>query len=215
MFAGTVLLTAPASVIARMGQVPPQVLGLSGTLWSGQARLDGGLSLAWQGNWRSIPARLRLESGLSVTGPGTLLTGTAFAGFGQTGLRDLSGRAGAEVLALLPGAAPCNGQAVVDVTQASWSRDGVIGLGRIRIGESRCQPVGGRAFQAPALNLDLTTEPPEAVATLTTDDASRTVMATARLTSRGRIRLRIEPAGARIVPGLPSSGPTELEFQLD
>ena len=214
VFAGTAAVQAPASIIARFVEPPPQLRSLSGTLWSGQAALKGGLTLFWDGDWRGL-LRGRLQAGLRVTGPQTLLEGTGFAGLGQAGLQNVTGRGGPEMLDLAPGAVPCTGSAVVDIDDASVSRRAVIANGRVRISESICQPPGGAALATPALNLDLMTEGVEGVAVLTTDDADRDIMGTVRLGPDGWAKLRIEPAGARLVPGLPASAPTILEFQMN
>lgn len=188
-------------------------MNLSGSIWSGRATLQGGLTLSWQGQWTSL-LRGRLGASVQMRGPRTLLDGRIYASPWQIGLQRLSGRAGPEVLALGPNAVPCEGQAVVDIASITLSRSAVSGDGFLRISESTCQPPGGPAFTAPALYLLLTSQDESGVATLTTDDAARDLMGRAQLGQDGWVKLRIDPNAARLVPGLPTSAPTELEFQL-
>ncbi len=208
-----VLVTAPAARIAQFIGQPTQVVTLSGSLWSGRATLQGGLVAKWQGQWSGL-IRGRLGATVEIQGPRTLLDGRIYASPWQIGLQDLSGRAGPEVLALGPNAAPCEGQAIIDIASITVSRSAVSGDGFVRISESTCQPSGGPAFTTPPLHLVLTSEDESGVATLTTDDTARDTMGRAQLGPDGWVKLRIDPNAARLMPGLPTSAPTELEFQL-
>lgn len=213
-FGGTVVLNVPAATMARMTGLPPQVRTVSGSLWSGRAVLDGGLVLTWQGTWHSL-LRGQIAADLNLTGPRTVLQGHGFASLRQFGIDDVSGRGGADLLALVPDASPCDGQAVVDIKRITWSRRAVSGQGRVQISESICQAPGQAPLETPPLDLVLTSEGAEGVATLMTGDASRTEMGQARLGPDGWAKLRIEPAAARLIPGLPASAPTLLEFQVN
>ncbi|WP_372991980.1 type II secretion system protein N [Sulfitobacter sp.] len=213
-FGGTVLMNLPTTTMARITGVPPQVRALSGSLWSGRAVLDGGLVLNWQGKWTSL-LRGQIGADLTLTGPRTLLQGYGFASPWQIGLSDISGRGGADLLVLVPGASPCDGQAVVDIARATWSRARVTSNGRVQISDSLCQVPGQAALETPPLDLVLTSEGTDGVATLTTNNAVKSEMGQARLGPDGWIKLRIEPAAAQLIPGLPDSAPTLLEFQLN
>jgi hypothetical protein len=203
----------PAATMARMMGLPPQVRTVSGSLWSGRAGLDGGLTLTWQMTLRGL-ALGRLGADLRLTGPRTLLEGSGFASVTRVGVQDLSGRAGPDLLALAPDAAACDGQANVRIASVSWARGAVESDGRVQITPSVCQGPGGNSFETPALDLVLTTAGNAAVATLTTDDTARDSMGNAQIRPDGWVNIRIEPAAARLLPGLPTSAPTVLEFQL-
>ena len=213
-FGGTVVLNLPAATMARMTGMPPQVRTVSGSLWSGRALLDGGLVLTWQGKWSNL-WRGQIGADLNLTGEGTLLKANAFASPWQLGLGDVSGRAGADLLALVPDASPCDGQAVVDIKRVTWSRNRVTSQGQVHISESNCQAPGRTAFKTPPLDLFLTSEGADAVATLTANDIAKSQMGQVRLGPDGWVKLRVEPAAAQLMPGLPDSGPTLLEFQLN
>tara|TARA_R110002110_G_scaffold158066_3_gene355226 strand:+ start:3764 stop:4534 length:771 start_codon:yes stop_codon:yes gene_type:complete len=213
-FGATAMLTVPAATMARVAGMPPQVRAVSGSLWSGRAVMDGGLVLTWQGTWRSL-LRGRIGGDLKMAGQHTLLQAHGFASPWQLGLRDVSGRGGADLLALVPGASPCDGQTVVDINRITWSRHQVTSQGRVQISESTCQAAGRPALEVAPLDLVLTTEGVDGVANLTTNDAAKSQMGRARLGPDGWVKLRIEPAAAQLIPGLPDSAPTLLEFQLN
>tara|TARA_R110000765_G_scaffold152808_3_gene255648 strand:- start:6603 stop:7373 length:771 start_codon:yes stop_codon:yes gene_type:complete len=213
-FGATAMLNVPAATMARMTGMPPQVRTVSGSLWSGRALLDGGLVLTWQGTWRSL-LRGQIGGDLNLAGQHTLLQAHGFASPWRIGLSNVSGRGGADLLALVPGASPCDGQAVVDIKRITWSRHQVTSQGRVQISESICQAAGRTALKTAPLDLVLTSEGIEGVATLTTNDAAKLEMGQARLGPDGWIKLRIDPAAAQLIPGLPDSAPTLLEFQLN
>ncbi len=203
-------MTAPAATVAQMIGMPPQVRSVSGSVWAGRILLEGGLVLTWQGDWRSV-LRGRVGADFRLTGAQTLLEGYGYISPLRAGLRDISGRGGSDLLALMPGTVACDGQAVVAIDHAVWSRSAVQSEGRIQISESIC----GRSFTTPPLDLVLTHDDTDGVATLTTSDAARTLMGIARLSPDGWLKLRIEPTAVRLVPSLPTSAPTELEFQVN
>lgn len=214
VFTGAAIFYAPAVTLARIIELPPQVRSLHGTFWAGQARLDSGFTLVWQASLRRVFLG-RLEVDLGFRGPQTLVEGQAFIGPASLGIGDVSGRVGAEVLDLFAQAGPCDGQAVVDITRMRWSRRDIDAVGRIASSESRCTLPGAPALLVPPLNFDLTGEAGEGVLTVTSDNAARTLMGSVRISPDLWARVRIEPDGARLVPGLPASAPTLLEFQLN
>ena len=214
LFGATVIVTAPAGIVAQMIGLPPQVRSVSGSVWSGRAALAGGTTLVWQGRARGF-LRGELAADLRLSGARSLLDGVGFVGLGGMGLRDVTGRGGSDLLALVPGTAACDGQANVDVARAAWGRSAVSAQGRIQITESTCRSTGGADFNAPALDIALNEEGDAGVVTMTTRDAEATRMGQARLSPDGLLKLRVEPAAAVLVPGLPTGGPTELEFLLN
>jgi hypothetical protein len=60
--------------------------------------------------------------------------------------------------------------------------------------------------------LGLSTEGPDARAVLATADAAATPLASLTVTADRRLLIRIEPDGALLVPGMPSSAATTLEY---
>lgn len=197
-----------------MTGLPPQVRSVSGSVWSGRAALAEGMTLVWQIRAGAL-LRGELAADLRLSGARSQLDGVGFTGLGGLGLRDVTGRGGSDLLALVPGAAACDGQAIVDVTRAAWARSAVSAQGRVQISESTCRSAGGAEFTAPALDVTLSEEGNAGVVTMTTQGADATRMGQARLSPDGLLSLRVEPAAAVLVPGLPTGGPTELEFLLN
>ena len=81
----------------------------------------------------------------------------------------------------------------------------------VSIEAGRCIDRSGRDHSVPALRVDLLSQGDDAVA-IVSDDGGQ--LARLTLTSDRRALVRVEPEGAVLVPGLPTSGPIILEYPL-
>ncbi|HBM40243.1 MAG TPA: hypothetical protein DD402_10445, partial [Sulfitobacter sp.] len=81
--------------------------------------------------------------------------------------------------------------------------------GAVLISEGRCKDLLGRDTTVPQMTLDLTTQGRDAIAILTDRDST---LAKVTVTGERRLIARIEPEGAVLVPGMPTSGPMIIEM---
>ncbi|MGR3467239.1 MAG: type II secretion system protein N [Shimia sp.] len=202
-------LSAPVSLVSQFRPLPPQVQSLTGTLRAGRAVLDGGITLTWRADWAAL-WRARYAADLRLTGPETLIEAQGWADWRTVGLRDATGRAGPELLALVPGAARCDGGAALAIARIAIARDAYAATGDITTRAATCRGPALPEVAVPPLRIALSSEGDGARAQVTAEDG--TPYAEALVTPDRRARIRIEPAGARLVPGLPSSAPTELDL---
>jgi hypothetical protein len=149
-----------------------------------------------------------------VAGPGTQLSGALALSPWQVSAREWSGRAAAGLLALAPGlpALSCSMHAVVAVDRLALRRRSVLAEGTVQVAEGTCTDESGGEHPVPAMVLGLSTEGPDARAVLATADAAATPLASLTVTADRRLLIRIEPDGALLVPGMPSSAATTLEY---
>ena len=210
VFAGALLATMPATVVTNFVTLPAQVTGLYGSVWRGRADLLGGHTLAWTVNARSL-ALLQLRMDVTLQGPDTQATGRAMLTPWSVSVQDLTGRAGAGLLQLLPDVPikGCSARAVLDVRALRMTRDAASSDGRIVINEGTCIDTFDRTQTVPQMQVDLLTQGRDAVAVLTDKGGQL-----ARITVAGdrRLIVRVEPEGATLIPGLPTSGPIILEY---
>ncbi len=106
----------------------------------------------------------------------------------------------------------CEGQTIVAIDRLTWGRSAVDAQGQVRVRDGVCTPQGQAPVAVPALRVDLTSEAERGVATVVTDDAAATRLGSVSVAPDRWLRLRVEPEGARLVPGMPSSAPTEIEM---
>lgn len=214
MFAVALLVTMPATVAASLVALPPQVEGLSGGLWAGRAALAGGHALEWRLSARDL-WRGRLTAEATLEGPDTVLDGDLAASPFGVEATGWTGRAGPSLLALGPRliVEGCTSRAVVDVGRLAWSRSGAAAAeGTVAIAGGTCAlRRGGGALEVPAMTLALSTAGADAQATLTRDEDGA-ALASLGVTGDRRLLLRVEPEGAALVPGMPASAATELEY---
>ena len=210
VFVISLIVTLPTSAIREFATVPPQVTGLYGRVWNGRASLAGGYTL----NWDFRPGELLLGRAVfdaTLDGPDTRLEGTLHATPWDVGASGITGRAGPGLLDLLPRLAlrECTSRAVVDVSSVSLSRQAAAAAGVISVDAGVCKDGLQRDAAIPAMTLDLTTQGNDARAELRDRDSEL-----ARLTVTGdrRAILRLEPEGAVLIPGLPTSGPVIVEY---
>ena len=207
--ASAALWTMPARTIARLVDLPPQVQALEGYLRDGRARLEGGYVLGWSLRPAEL-AGLRIAADVALAGPDSALDGRVTLTPTRWALRDFGGRAGAGLLRLAPGLGlDCDGRARVDVRLVEWTRSAMRAGGAIDVADGICRP-NGREAPLPATRITLEEDGDAARAVARTEDG--TVLATLRATPARRALLRVEPAGAVLVPGMPSGAATTLEF---
>ena len=196
----------PAQTVARFVSLPPQVVALEGHLREGRARLAGGYSVDW--SLEGLPLLLaRVQGTFRVSGDDTLLTGQAALWRGGASARDVSGRIGPGLAALLAGG-PCDLRGSVDLRRFSFGGRTAEADGDMDIVGGNCV-LAGRAIDLPDTRIVLTGEDDAAHATATSGSGDE--LASARLTPGRRLFLRIEPDGSRLA-GLPSSAPIEVDM---
>ena len=203
-------MTLPASAMRELATLPPQVTGLYGSVWRGRATLDGGYTLSWDLRGRSI-LTARAVTDWTVQGPDTQLSGVMTATPRGGELRDVAGRAGPGLLALLPGAplTDCTSRAVVDLQRLAWAGDVAHAAGVVQIDAGTCNDLLGRATAVPQMVLDLSAQGRDARAVLSDRDGT---LAQVTVTGDRRLILRVEPEGATLVPGMPTGGPMIVEY---
>ena len=211
VFALALALAMPAAALESLVALPVQVEGLSGTVLDGRARLSGGYALIWQAR----PAQLlagRAALAVHLAGPDTLLDAIAGRGPVDWSVDAITGRAGPGLLALAPGlpVSTCTMSATVDVRRLVWGKDRAGAEGTVTTPAGTCTDFSGRDLPVPPLHLALASEGRDAVGTLTSADG--TALGRIAVTGDRRLMLRVEPAGAALVPGMPTSAATELEY---
>ena len=201
----------PATALAKLIVLPPQIERLSGSLWQGDAALTGGYTLHWDTRLGGLVLG-RLGADVTLIGADTLLAGQLRASPRQMSLRDVAGRAGPGLLELAPNLAVtgCTSRAVVDVPLLALGRSAAAADGTVTLDAGACTTFDGTDVAVPSLTLTLTTQGPDAVADLT--DAAATPLAQITVAGDHRLILRLDPAGAMLIPGLPTSGPIILEY---
>lgn len=210
VFVIALAVSAPATSVRELVTLPPQITEVSGRLWSGRATLLGGYTLRWQGNAGQL-LRGKLRMDVSLQGHDTQLMGQVWMTPTSVGANDVSGRAGPGLLPLFPNflVKSCTSRAIVDVALLRVGRDSAAADGVILVDAGTCVDQFGGDNTVPKLQLDLLTQGRDAVGQLTDRDGS---LAQFTITGDRRVIARIEPEGAVLVPGLPTSGPIIVEY---
>lgn len=210
VFVISLAVTMPASALRRIIDLPPQIVALQGTIWNGRATLQDGYALQWDGQFGAL-ILARVSANVTLTGADTQLTATVRFSPGTVSVREVAGRAGPGLLILAPGLPldGCTSRAIVDVPLASFGRGRAAAEGRIDIAAGDCTDFAGNSIPVPALILTLHSEGNDAVADLTDP---QTALAQLIVAGDRRLLIRVEPAGAALIPGMPTSGRTEIEY---
>lgn len=199
----------PARTIARLVDLPPQVQAVEGYLRDGRARLQDGYVLGWTLRPGEL-FRLRIAVDIALAGPDTAVDGRVTLSPTRLALADLGGRAGPGLLRLAPGLRlDCDGRAMVDVRGIVLSRDRIRAEGAIDIAAGTCR-ANGRAVPLPATRIALEEDGDAALAVARSEDGE--TLGSLRVGPARRATLRVEPAGAVLVPGMPSGAPTVLDL---
>lgn len=211
VFAATLAVTMPSSIIGTLVTLPPQVETLSGTLWRGRAGLTGGYSLDWRISARDF-WRLRLSAHAELDGADTRLTGKLKLTPWQASATAWSGQAGPGLLTLIPDLSigVCTSRAIVDISHLAVARRFAAAEGQVEITEGMCSDTAGRAHAVPEAKILLSSEGRSALGILTAEQT----LARIELTGDGILKIRVEPAGAALVSGLPTSAPITIEFPI-
>lgn len=207
-FFAALVATAPATVLTRILTLPPQIETLAGTLWQGRAGLAQGYALDWRFRPQDL-LRLQVGTTLSLTGPDTQIEAEATGNWKQITVSGLRGRAGPGLVALADPGLVCDTRAALDVDTLAWQPGRAQADGRITIDAGTCTRIGQTAT-LPALQVSLTSEGNDALAQVR--DAGGAELGQVRITGDRRAILRMEPAGASLIPGMPSSAATILEY---
>ena len=218
----SLLATAPARMVERYAEMPPQVEALGGTIWNGSALISGGHRLEWRVDRAGSLAALAPHFDLSLQGPGTRITAQGEvlpSGAGGT-LTDVNGRASWPLAAAFATDAPrlaCDGVASLDLARVVVQRNRIGASGIMRSTAGSCIQLDHpdrAAIPTPPLLARATMDGDTSRALLTSADDPDTVLAEATLADARQLALTVYPAGARLVPGLPTSGPISLEMEL-
>lgn len=214
--------TLPLRIAAEYGSAPAFINGYSGTLWNGQARLRGGHALEWRLAPLASLAAFGPTVDATLTGPGTNLAARIAAPLPwRRGLRvdDLAGRAAWPLVAALapPLIVACDAAATFSGLGLAVAPGRFQGEGRAAAGPGLCTRID-RADAAPstlpAIAARLETLDTGLRGVLTLADAPDDPIAEALLADEGRLVVTVYPAGAALVPGMPASGETTLEYPL-
>ena len=222
-FTLSLIVSVPATVALAYATLPIPVQRVSGTLRSGEASFERGLSLAWQIDpLRSLVA-MRLVVAVRATGPQSVLTGDLALSPRTASLSGGQGSVGWPlVAALLPGieircdlSATLNEASVTDLPLRPVALPASASA-RVTVQQGTCSRKDGRMgiVPVPALTATLAPDGTDLLARVTADEAPDTPLAEMRATGAGRLIVTIHPEGARRVPGLPASSATELDLPL-
>ena len=155
-------------------------------------------------------ARLRIAADVALAGPDSAVDGIARLTPSRWALSDLGGRAGPGLLRLAPGLGlDCDSRASVAVPMIEWSRAAVRADGAIDVAAGTCR-ANGREAPLPETRIVIEEDGDTARAVARAEDG--TVLGSLRVTPSRRATLRVEPAGASLVPGMPRGAATTLEF---
>ena len=219
----SLVASVPASFLARYVVPPVEINGYSGTLWSGSAQMAGGHGLDWHVDPAGSLVALSAVLDAEIRGPGTELAGrVSLHGMRGQDLR-VEGLNGPVAWPLVAALAPqlaitCDAAAVIENLSLASLDGSRRGTGRLQAGPGTCmrtdRGMTPEPVPVPALVARITTEPTGLLAVLTQADAPGTALAEAVITAEDVLKVTVFPAGAALVPGMPASGETTLEFPL-
>ncbi len=191
--------------------------GYSGTVWRGQARLPGGHAVDWQVDALASLAAQGVAADIEVSGPGTHLAGrVTLRGLAGHDLR-VVGLTGSAAWPLVAAVAPvpgiaCDGRVVVEGVELAVAPGLRRGAGRLVSGPATCARSGAEPVPVPPLAARLKTVAEGLRATLARPEAPDMPLAEATATTDDRLIVRVTAEGAGLVPGMPTSGETALEY---
>lgn len=218
----SLLVTLPANIVSRYLDLPPQIEALGGTVWNGSALMVGGHRAEWRLDRRTSLTRFGPYFAVTLEGSGTSLAAQArIAPVSMAAtVENLRGRASWPLAAALAPDVPrleCDPVAILDVARIELSRDWMGAEGTVRSNEGACRRMtgaGNAPVTVPPLMLRAAMEGRTTRATLERRDGDKDLLADASLAAGRRLAATVFPAGARLIPGLPSSAPISIEMDL-
>ena len=213
------IATAPASVATRFVAMPPAVVALSGTIWNGEALLRGGARAQWGVRKLASLASFALTLDWTVEGAGTRLAGRAALRPGGGALSDVAGAAGWDLVRAFAPDPPvaCDLSVRIELPALGFDGTAFAGGGVLRSGPGRCTRTAGSGaapVELPPLTARIDAEQGDLRIQATPTETPDLGLGAARLTPAGALTLTIEPAGARLIPGMPTGGATEITLEL-
>ncbi|WP_156317496.1 hypothetical protein [Cypionkella psychrotolerans] len=221
-FLGSVITYMPARFAAEQIGLPSDKVQVSGTIWNGYSRLGDAHVLTWQtSGWESL-RRMAVVVNWHLTGPQTDLMGRVAVPLppepNRAELDAVRGSIGWPLVELALPDLPirCDATAVFDGLQIKLIPGVRQGDGIISTSPGRCERLDADmpAVPTPALSAAISFDSDGLVAVLVQTDLPQTALATLRLSNADRIIVTIHPAGAALVPGMPSSADSEIELPL-
>lgn len=216
-YGGALLVSAPAAVIGRVTDLPPQVLGMTGTLWQGQALLQDGFAAEWDVDVAASLRALRLMLDWTIIGSDTRLAGRASLSSLDAEVSDIKGVADWTLATALLGELPvqCDLTARVNLDRMAVAPGVLAADGALTIAAGACAAEPGTApVDIPALHAKITTFPEGIAVTVARQDTPDVRLGSIEVLTEGRMIATMLPAGARLVPGMPSSAPATIEIPL-
>lgn len=216
-FATSLFATLPARVVARYVTTPIEFNAYSGTVWNGTASFEGGHAIQWHIDAWATLLSLRPQLDVSVTGPGTGLSGRlALRSRDDVGLANLGGTLAWPLAASL---APdleftCDVTATLTGFALRIAPGFRSGAGTFRAGPGACSETGGQVVPVPDLSGMLATTDDGVHLVVAKTDAPGDPLAEIGLTNADMVVVTVHAAGAALVPDMPASGDTILEYPL-
>lgn len=214
-YAGALAVTAPAAVIARAVDLPPAIVGLTGTVWQGQAAVDGGSVVGWSVNAAGSLQSRAIAADWTVTGPDTRLSGEIIGSTGRIEIADVSGVVGWSLISAVVADLPvqCDLTARVGIARAALGPGDVSGSGTATTPPMTCRTENGGDVAIPALSSVMAPiEGGVRIEISAREGGER--LGSVDLLAKGWMALTLEPAGARLIPGMPSSAATVVEMPI-
>lgn len=208
--------TAPSRIVGRFVDLPPAVSHLSGTVWKGEAVLANRLVADWRVDPSASLGARALRLGWSMAGSDTRLTGTAsIAPDGAVSVTGISGVAGWSLVEAALTGVPfrCDPRARVDIAEIAVADGQFRAEGRMTTGPGQCADDIG-AVAVPALDAEVENVDGGVRLLVRLNERPDTVLGEAVVTAAGDLIITIQPAGAALVPGMPTSAASVIEMPL-
>jgi hypothetical protein len=215
----TMAATMPVGFAVRIAGVGlPADVRLTGTVWAGAADFAGHHRATWDSRISGSVLALAWVADLRISGPQTDLSGQVALHPRRAVVAPLRGRMGWSLIdAVMPGLEiTCATTADVEIAAAEIGADGRSATGQIRLAPGLCARVDGTVIDVPlpALMADIATTPEGVGIDIVGVQTPDVPLGTLKITPDDRLRVTVFAAGAAMVPGLPSSGDSQIELPL-
>lgn len=217
-YLGFLVATLPARALRHVAELPPQIVHLSGTAWNGAAMTRGGFAAGWTIDpWASV-LELAVIADWTLAGPDTRLSGRARIGPGRYRLEGVSGVAGWPLVAAALSGLPfaCDPNARVELERLEVDPAGFDAAGRLSTGAGVCRepPPSGAPVAVPALVGQLRSVQGGVHLGVAARERPEIALGELLVHAEGRLIVTVHPAGAALVPGMPSSGASIVEIPV-